>query len=354
MAETYQVLQYVSIPLTFIFMFVCCVLPWTLKNYKNAASYMSIASCFGAGVILGAAFSHMVPEAMENFEHYFGEENESSTAKYPWPMFISIVALLLLITIDTVAHSAHGNMMGEHHNHSHGDAGHSNHLAAIFNDKPKKQTSQVELSKKDDAVLKIENQETKPQPDQVIVASTLNLDHVESDSNKKCESESKSTSSEVLVRGTKSQVVQAYIFFIALSLHAITDGLSIGAGEEGSTGFYGILIAVIAHKALDGFALGVPLFYAKLPKLHTIFLILFCCAMTPLGIGIGIAATQSVSSKNSDLAKGIVLSISMGSFIFITLWEMLPAALNQGKHLGVKLIATFLGWGLMALLAVWV
>ena len=380
MTETYQILQYVSIPLTFVFMLGCTLLPWKIKNYKNSATYLSIVSCFGSGVILGAAFCHMIPHAMESFEKYFeyiqgheghegheghdehSEGEEGHHHAYPWAMLIAILVLLLLITVDTVAHSAQDKVMGEHHNHNHGDGGH-NHLAALFTDKPETRELAVIPIKTEETSLKPESQREKPKTEQPkteqTIASLQQLEGPGSETSTKCHSHhshksSETSSSDTLVRGTRKQIIQAYIFFVALSLHAITDGLSIGAHEEESAGTYGILIAVIAHKALDGLALGIPLYYAKLPKFHTIFAIIVCCLMTPLGIGIGIAATKTVEGGGSNLAKAITVSISLGSFIFISLWEMLPAGLNHGKKLGVKLVATLLGWGLMALLALWV
>ena len=361
MAETYQVLQYVSIPLSFLFMLVCTLLPWKIKQYKNSATYMSIASCFGSGVILGAAFSHMAVHAMESFEKYFeaghdhDEEHEGEEGHnhpYPWAMFIMILVLMALIAIDTIGNAAHDKMLGEKHDHDHAE-GHPNHLVALFTDKPDSHAPahvKIPVSPTVNTV-KTETELVKTEP--------ANKDQGQCgapECDKKCNEESGASggaNTEVAVRGTRKQIIQAYVFFVALSLHAITDGMSIGTHEE-AAGFYGILVAVIAHKALDGFALGVPLYHAKLPKFHTIFAILFCCLMTPLGIGIGLAAANSVSSENGELAKGICLSMSLGSFVFISLWEMLPAGLNHGKHFALKIFMTLLGWGIMAMLAIWV
>jgi zinc transporter ZupT len=328
-----------------------------MQKLKNASAYLSLGTCFGSGIILGAAFSHMVPEAMEGFETFFavGESHEGETEEehhghghaYPWPMFIAVVVLLLLITADIVASSAHDKMMG----HS-GEGGHQNHMVAMFNDKPEPHNHKNKQAPQE--------HDNKPVSVEVVVKSDVKIHAATIDqAEPTCSKEAANTVSSLnsldaeIKRGSKTQVIQAYIFFVALSLHAITDGLSLGA-EDGGSGFYGILVAVVVHKALDGFALGVPLFYAKLPKFHTIFAIIFCSLMTPLGIGIGLAATNSIESSQIALAQGIVLSISMGSFIFIALWEMLPAGLHQGKWLAGKLAAVFLGWGIMALLAKWV
>ena len=57
------------------------------------------------------------------------------------------------------------------------------------------------------------------------------------------------------MRGSKRAIGQAYVFFVALAVHSIFDGMSIGT-ESTVAGFYGLLFAVGGHKLLDGFALG--------------------------------------------------------------------------------------------------
>jgi zinc transporter 1/2/3 len=75
---------------------------------------------------------------------------------------------------------------------------------------------------------------------------------------------------------------------------------------------------------------------------------------TPLGIGIGYVIDAAHDNKSGLLARAIILSISLGSFIFISLIELLPAALHNVKHLHIKMAAVFVGWGVMALLALWI
>jgi len=155
------------------------------------------------------------------------------------------------------------------------------------------------------------------------------------------------------MRGGKRAVGQAYVFFFALAIHSIFDGLSIGA-ETDVGAFWALLFAVGGHKLLDGFALGVPIFFAKLSRAHTIFSLVFCAAMTPVGILIGKATTDGSDERQATLARAVILSMSAGTFIFISIVELLPAGLMDGKYLLPKMAVTTLGWGIMALLALWV
>lgn len=73
--------------------------------------------------------------------------------------------------------------------------------------------------------------------------------------------------------------------------------------------------------------------------------------MTPLGIGVSMAAVQATDSNNSYLASGILQGISAGSFLFISLFELFPTALEDGKHTVKKMVAFTVGWALMTALA---
>lgn len=147
-------------------------------------------------------------------------------------------------------------------------------------------------------------------------------------------------------------VMKAWVFFVALSIHSVMDGLSLGA-EVDLKRFYAILIAVLAHKAFDGIALGVPVYLAQMPPLQTWASLLFCAFMTPLGIGIGWGATAAATGTQATLAKAVIVSISAGSFLYISIMELLPASLHDGRRLPLKLFAFLVGFVAMAILAVY-
>lgn len=148
----------------------------------------------------------------------------------------------------------------------------------------------------------------------------------------------------------KEAVLRAWVFFFALSLHAVFDGLSLGS-ETTFQGFYGILAAVVSHKVFDGVALGIPVYLADMKPLHSLFALVFCAAMTPLGIAIGLIATELASGEQAMLAEAIIISLSAGSFLFISLVELLPASLHDGRYVKSKMGAFVLGWLAMVILA---
>lgn len=145
-------------------------------------------------------------------------------------------------------------------------------------------------------------------------------------------------------------IVRAWVFVLALSLHAVFDGLSLGA-EQNLEGFYSLVIAVCAHKAFDGLAVGAAVYPANFSFLQSMLMIGVCAAMTPIGIAIGYGATAADGHKNAVLAEAIIVSLSGGSFLFISLAELLPSAIRDGRLVAVKLGAFIAGWIALVVLA---
>ena len=80
----------------------------------------------------------------------------------------------------------------------------------------------------------------------------------------------------------------------------------------------------------------------------------FCALMTPMGIGIGWGISASFSGASLLLAQAIIISITSGSFLFISVSELLPAALHDGRLTLLKIGTFTLGFTAMAVLAAFI
>ena len=107
-------------------------------------------------------------------------------------------------------------------------------------------------------------------------------------------------------------------------------------------------MSLYAHKGFDGVALGVPVYLAQLSPARAWGALCFCAAMTPLGIGVGWAA----AGAGGGLGAAVISALTGGSFLFISLCELLPAALHDGKLAGAKMGAFMGGFAAMAALAI--
>ncbi len=144
--------------------------------------------------------------------------------------------------------------------------------------------------------------------------------------------------------------IDAYISALAICVHCLFNGLALGADRSSPTQFWAFFAASLGHKLMDGFAIGVPIYRAQLPRWLTILIIVTVASATPLGVVIG----YTVSNANeSHLARAIVMALSTGSFIFVALFELLPSALRSSSWLLLKLLIVFVGFAGMAIVAKW-
>lgn len=114
-------------------------------------------------------------------------------------------------------------------------------------------------------------------------------------------------------------ILASGILMLALSIHSILAGLSIGI-ETKADSITGTAIAILAHKSFEGFCLGSSLVNAKID--HVPFLVLgisFSCA-TPMGILLGQILTDHVSTGGDMIA--IVQAVVAGTFLYIAIVEI--------------------------------
>ena len=145
---------------------------------------------------------------------------------------------------------------------------------------------------------------------------------------------------------------RAWVFVAAMSLHGLMDGLGVGVSSDASAVSV-LAVAVLAHKAFDGLAVGAAIFPAAAISVRQRWLMLLAsAATTPLGVGVGMAVLGATAGSTPavSLANAIVLALSGGSFLYIAIVEMLPAALADGHAVSAKMAAFSAGFAIMAAL----
>lgn len=102
---------------------VSSYLPWIIhKKFSSETSskIISVGCCFTAGIIIGAGFSHLLPDAIDTWEDYFIQQSDGFTYKgYPWASLLSIFAMFVLLWIDKVFVDKGVEGEGGDHNHNH-------------------------------------------------------------------------------------------------------------------------------------------------------------------------------------------------------------------------------------------
>ncbi len=139
-----------------------------------------------------------------------------------------------------------------------------------------------------------------------------------------------------------------YILIIALSLHSLFEGLSVGLVTDVDT-LVQILIALLIHKSILSFALGVKLVDGGLAMKKVIKGIILFAAMAPVGVGLGLAVLTSFSRVVNLFFSGILQGIATGSFLYVTFFEILPEEFNiSNTNKGRKVISVMFGFFIIA------
>ena len=271
----------VLIPVIAIATLLASLLPWVFARLEGAILYMTFSACLTAGVIVGAGFTHILPDAVDAWTTYACLHGDHDDSLYPYAEMIGVAVLLLLFSIDRSC-IRHG--IGGDDGSDGGHSGHSHAVPTLPSTKKHNYGATVEIAD-------LSPTSAPPTP----TSATLHAHDGNANGNGHAHAHADNGDSEklklvsapdenALKRGTAEQVSTAYLFLAALALHSIFDGASIGA-EDSVQGFYALLFAVASHKLLDGFALGVPVYYAKLGTVHTAVALGLSALMTPIGIG---------------------------------------------------------------------
>jgi zinc transporter 1/2/3 len=145
----------------------------------------------------------------------------------------------------------------------------------------------------------------------------------------------------------------ALILLLVLSVHSVILGVALGA-QRSLTRTLAIFVAIMAHKAMAGFALGVSYHRAGASLRRTIPVAAFFSSMTPLGILAGTAVVALVSSSGRLLFEAIFNSVGAGTFLYIATLDIIRTEFELPGDNWQKWLLATAGFAVMAVLAVWI
>ncbi len=144
--------------------------------------------------------------------------------------------------------------------------------------------------------------------------------------------------------------VRSFILLLAMSLHTVFEGMAIGL-QKTESATWNLFIAIIIHKCIIAFTLGIQFMEnLKYMKRAILFVVLFAF-MSPLGVAIGTAVTESGTSNElaTNTASATLQALATGTFIYVTFFEVLYKEVGADHSL-VKVLFIIIGYGLMVLI----
>lgn len=143
------------------------------------------------------------------------------------------------------------------------------------------------------------------------------------------------------------------ILLLVLSVHSIIVGMALGA-QSTLSGMLIVFAAIMAHKGMAGFALGVSYFRAGSSWRKTAPPAVFFSSMTPLGILAGTTIDTLVSSNGRQIFEAAFDSVGAGTFMYIATLDIIRTEFELPGDQWQKWLLASLGFGFMALLALWI
>uniref|UniRef100_A0A0N4VGU7 ZIP4_domain domain-containing protein n=1 Tax=Enterobius vermicularis TaxID=51028 RepID=A0A0N4VGU7_ENTVE len=146
--------------------------------------------------------------------------------------------------------------------------------------------------------------------------------------------------------------MRAALLVMALSLHAVFEGLSLGIMQDVNV-ILQVFFALLLHKSIIGFSLGLRLVQSKM----RVFTVIICCLIFTSQVIIGgfggIAVLDLISAGSPSKAvmiTGCAQAFACGTFLYITCFEILPHELGQPGLRLLKLVFLAVGFSIIAVM----
>jgi solute carrier family 39 (zinc transporter), member 1/2/3 len=143
-----------------------------------------------------------------------------------------------------------------------------------------------------------------------------------------------------------------YVLALVLSVHSLIAGMALGAESQLATSV-ALFIAIIAHKGVAAFALGVSLERGAVRRSRSIGIVTLFSVMTPLGILAGAGLGALLSGAAEHWFEGTFDALAAGTFLYVAVVDIIGGEFSLRKDLWAKFMMVLTGLALMALVAVW-
>lgn len=133
--------------------------------------------------------------------------------------------------------------------------------------------------------------------------------------------------------------LRGLLIVLALSIHELFEGLAVGLESSASNVWY-MFGAVSAHKLVIAFCIGVELVTNKTKTYLVIVYVGMFAVVSPLGIGIGIAVSQS-SLDHMEIASVFLQGLASGTLLYVVFFEILQKDRTGGMRNYLSIVLGF-------------
>ena len=316
--------------------------------YKRVLSFLS---CFAAGVFLATGVLDLLPSVRSDLGSVLNGMN--IITYFPVAEFVMMFGLFLILIIEQVVisvkekqaqddESARTPLLAPTTNGASSNDARDDH-SAIRRPFSHSITSQHSISGIGDEPLQGSGCFTDDHSFEHHPQHSYHRHHHEHHYHEHEETEAEEDHIRALTEHEHSRL-RSLLLIVALSLHSIFEGLAVGLQKK-SDDVIGIFAALVVHKSVLSFSLGMNLVQSKLSHGGVLRSVLFFSLTAPVGVGIGLAITDLWDSNISTLVQGILTGIACGTFLYVTFFEVLPAEFNCPDVRLLKVLFLLIGFG---------
>ncbi|VDD91483.1 unnamed protein product [Enterobius vermicularis] len=320
----------------------------TSAKRRNFSLLLCLLTCFSGGVFFATCFLHLFPELNEHLNNVI---NYHMDVSYPLAELLSCCGFFLLFFVEEIFLLALPGLA-----HSHGSS--STHVVVHSAKKTLLKTngnSAHRLSAVGHCkILKPKNWDWASCECfflQVFIFRMLALAEPEA-----CETNCETVKEDppILMKSqphAHSHGIRSITFVLAISFHSIIEGLAFGVQTD-TAEIGALFISLMVHKVIVAFSVGLQLARTHAHALRWVgFSILLFAAMSPLGAVIGMFVQNAhIDSEVKDYLILIFQGLAVGTFIYVTFFEVLLHERDNEHPNLLKLICMLVGFALVGLL----
>ncbi|KAJ8682335.1 hypothetical protein QAD02_018127 [Eretmocerus hayati] len=307
----------------------------------------SLLLCFGGGVLLFTTFLHLAPEVRIHIEQLQGNHQLPTLGELSLSELLFCAGFFFVYLVEETVHAALSskpeillyrtvsvrrcNNNNNNNNNGNLKNGHSN--ATSHQQQICRSDSSDDEERGTTTVPSGEHLQRRPTISKTPMFPTERHQHHHQVPNLKQQSHAGDNS------------MRSLLTVLALSFHAIFEGLTVGLETSLASVFY-LAGAIATHKLVISFCVGMELYCAGASQRALLGYLSIFAMVTPLGIGIGLALAGTGQQGDGPMPT-ILQAMAAGTLLYVVFFEVLARERANDKSGLLQLTAILVGFFLM-------
>ena len=367
----------ISLTALFIVTFVAGLLPLKLRRKltQNDANrralrdlrrkqLISLSTCFAGGAFFASSMLELIPTVEKDFKAVF--DKAGINTDFPLAEFGISIGFFLILTVEQIIHVVKEQPL-HGHGYSHGKRDSMTspllqncHAPSYGSKSPVIINEPSDATKRDGGESDDDNESDHP-PSAVALNNSHLVKHDEHPHVQRIEDDLANSSDEAhnhdhtifadisKKHHNQRRYLRSYFLLIALTVHALFEGLAVGLFED-INNMLQVLGALVIHKCILAFSMGINLVQHSFPAKMVVRSSFLFSVMSPIGFGIGILMLTYASSNLGRIFSAIFQAIATGTFLYVTFFEIFFHELNSKEcHKLLKVLLMVLGYSVIAI-----